>query len=129
MFNKIQKFILFDILKNRIVIAYTVLLAILTWSVFSMEEDANKGVLTLLSIILLTTPLVCIVFTSIYLYNSAEFIELLVSQPVKRHKIWNGLFLGLFTSLGLAFLAGAGIPIILFFFLHFGPICLVGYMC
>ena len=74
MFNKIQKFILFDILKNKIVIAYTILLAVLAWSVFSLEEDSHKGVLTLLNIVLLTTPLVNIIFTSIYLYNSAEVI-------------------------------------------------------
>lgn len=114
MFNKIQKFILFDILKNRIVIAYTILLAVLSWSVFSLEEDSHKGVLTLLNIVLLTTPLISIIFTTIYLYNSAEFIELLLSQPVRRHKIWTGLFLGLFFSLALAFMIGAGIPILLF---------------
>jgi Cu-processing system permease protein len=114
MFNKIQKFIVFDILKNRIVIAYTILLAILAWSVFSLEDDSNKGVLTLLNIILLTTPLVSIIFTAIYLYNSAEFIELMLSQPIRRNKIWTGLFLGLFLSLALSFMLGAGIPIILF---------------
>lgn len=114
MFNKIQKLILFDIIRNRIVIAYTLLLAVLAWSVFSLENDSNKGVLTLLNIILLTTPLVSIIFTSIYLYNSAEFIELLLSQPVRRQKIWKGIFLGLFGSLALAFLIGAGIPILIF---------------
>jgi len=125
MFNKIQKFILFDILKNRIVIAYTLLLAVLAWSVFSLEEDSNKGVLTLLNIVLLTTPLVSIIFTTIYLYNSAEFIELLLSQPVRRNKIWTGLFLGLFASLGLSFLIGAGIPIILFVPGHISIILMV----
>ncbi|HEY3386361.1 MAG TPA: ABC transporter permease, partial [Saprospiraceae bacterium] len=114
MFNKIQRFIVLDILKNRIVLAYTLLLGILAWSVFSLEDESNKGVLTLLNIVLLTTPLVSIIFTTIYLYNSAEFIELLLSQPIRRNKIWTGLFLGLFFSLALAFLIGAGIPILLF---------------
>lgn len=114
MFNKIQRFIFADILKNRIVLVYTLLLAVLAWSVFSLENDSNKGVLTLLNIVLLTTPLVSIIFTAIYLYNSAEFIELLLSQPIRRRKIWTGLFLGLFFSLSLSFLVGAGIPILLF---------------
>lgn len=114
MFNKIQKFIFADILKNRIVLVYTLLLAVLAWSVFSLEDDSNKGVLTLLNIVLLTTPLVSIIFTAIYLYNSAEFIELLLSQPIRRRKIWTGLFLGLFFSLALSFFVGAGIPILLF---------------
>src|SRR6187399_2305586 len=114
MFNRIQKFIFADILKNRIVLVYTLLLAVLAWSVFSLENDSNKGVLTLLNIVLLTTPLVSIIFTTIYLYNSAEFIELLLSQPAGRKKIWNGLFFGLFLSLAISFLIGAGIPIFLF---------------
>src|SRR5512145_116535 len=114
MFNKIQRFIVVDILKNRIVLAYTFLLAVLAWSVFSLEDESHKGVLTLLNIVLLTTPLVSIIFTTIYLYNSAEFIELLLSQPIRRSKIWTGLFLGLFFSLALAFMIGAGIPIFLF---------------
>jgi Cu-processing system permease protein len=94
--------------------AYTVLLAVMAWSVFTLEADSNKGVLTLLNIVLLTTPLVSIIFTTIYLYNSAEFIELLLSQPAGRKKIWNGLFFGLFLSLAISFLIGAGIPIFLF---------------
>lgn len=114
LFNKIDKYILFDILKNKIVIAYTLLLGILSWSVFTLEADSQKGMLTLLNIVLLTTPLVSIIFTTIYLYNSAEFIELLLSQPAGRKKIWNGLFWGLFLSLAISFCIGAGSPIILF---------------
>ena len=97
-------------------------MAVLSWSVFSLEEESHKGVLTLLNLILLTTPLVNIIFTTIYLYNSAEFIELLLSQPVRRNKIWVGLYLGLFSSLSLSFLIGAGIPILLFVP---GPIALI----
>ena len=114
MFNKIQRFIVADILKNRIVLAYTLLLGVLAWSVFSLEDDSHKGVLTLLNIVLLTTPLVSIIFTTIYLYNSSEFIELLLSQPTRRARIWTGLFFGLFFSLALAFIVGAGVPILLF---------------
>lgn len=114
MFNKIQRFIVADILKNRIVAVYTLLLAVLSWSVFGLEDDSHKGVLTLLHLVLLTTPLVSIIFTTIYLYNSAEFIELLLSQPVRRSKIWTGLFLGLFISLALSFVLGAGIPVLLY---------------
>jgi Cu-processing system permease protein len=44
---------------------------------------------------LLTVPLVSVVFSTIYIYNSSEFIELLLSQPIKRSKIWWSLFFGL----------------------------------
>ncbi len=48
------------------------------------------------------------------MYNSAEFIELLVSQPVKRSSIWTALFIGLTLALNTAFFVGIGIPVLLF---------------
>lgn len=112
--NRIVKFIVLDILKNKVVLIYTLLLAILSWSVFSLEDNSTKGVLTLLNVVLLTVPLVSVIFSTIYVYNSSEFIELLLSQPIQRKKIWRSLFMGLSFSLVLSFLIGAGIPILLF---------------
>lgn len=111
--NRIIKIILIDILKNKILLVYTILLALLSWSAFGLEDNSAKGLLTLLNVILFTVPLVSILFTTIYLYNSAEFIELLLSQPIRRKKIWMSLFLGLSLSMTLAFFIGAGIPLLL----------------
>lgn len=111
--NRIVKIILRDILKNKIVLAYTIILAALSWSSFLLEDNAAKGLLTILNVILFTVPLVSILFATIYLYNSAEFIELLLSQPIKRKKIWTSLFLGLSISMILAFFVGAGIPLLI----------------
>ena len=112
--NKIIKYVILDILRNRMVIAYTILLGLLGFSMFNMNDSASKGLLSLMNVVLIIVPLVSIVFSTIYLYNSAEFIELLVSHPLKRTHLWLSLFLGLGLSLGLAFVAGAGIPILLF---------------
>ena len=112
--NRIIKYVILDILKNRIIIAYTIMLAVLSWSAFSLEDNSTKGLLTLLNIILLTVPLVCILFTTIYIYNSAEFIELLLSQPIKRGKIWMSIFSGLSISFILSFFIGAGIPLLIY---------------
>nr|WP_254778566.1 ABC transporter permease subunit [Pedobacter sp. ok626] len=79
-----------------------------------MESNSAKGLLSLLNIILILVPLISIIFSTIYIYNSSEFIELLVSQPVKRKSIWLSLFGGLAASLSLAFFIGAGIPILLY---------------
>ena len=83
-------------------------------SVFSLEDNSTKGLLTLLNVILLTVPLVSVVFSTIYIYNSSEFIELLLSQPIKRSKIWWSLFFGLSASLLLSFFIGTGIPILFY---------------
>ena len=111
--NRIIKIIFLDILKNKIILAYTLILAILSWSSFGLEDNSAKGLLTILNIILFTVPLVSILFATIYLYNSTEFIELLLSQPIKRKKIWLSLFLGLSLAMVLAFFIGAGIPLLI----------------
>lgn len=112
--NRIIKFIVLDILRNKIVLFYTLLLALLSWAVFSLEDNSTKGLLTLLNVILLTVPLVSVIFSTIYLYNSSEFIELLLSQPIHRSRIWWSLFFGLSISLIFSFMIGAGIPILLY---------------
>lgn len=112
--NRLLKYVILDILKNKIIIFYTIILALFSWSVFSLENNETKGLLTLLSIILLTVPLVSILFSTIYIYNSNEFVELLVSHPLKRSKIWWSLFLGLCISFSAAFIIGAGLPILIF---------------
>jgi Cu-processing system permease protein len=112
--GRIIKFVIQDILKNRIVLFYTLVLAVFSWSIFSLEDNSSKGVLSLLNVILLTVPLVSVIFSTIYIYNSSEFIELLVSQPIKRSRIWWSIFLGLVLATNTAFLIGAGIPIIYF---------------
>lgn len=84
--NKIIKFVIIDLLKNKIVLVYTIILAAFSWSAFSLEDNSSKGILTLLNIILLIVPLVSILFSTIYIYNSSEFIELLLSQPIQRKK-------------------------------------------
>jgi Cu-processing system permease protein len=112
--NKIIKYVITDILRNRIVLIYTVFLLAASFSVFSLEDNSSKGLLSLLNIILIVVPLVSIIFSTIYMYNSAEFIELLVSQPLKRNTIWLSLFTGLASSLSIAFLIGAGIPVLIY---------------
>ncbi|MEP7110957.1 MAG: ABC transporter permease subunit [Ferruginibacter sp.] len=112
--KKIIKYVITDILRNRIVLVYTLFLLAASLSVFSLEDNSSKGLLSLLNIILIVVPLVSIIFSTIYVYNSAEFIELLVSQPLKRRSIWLSLFTGLATSLSIAFFIGAGIPVLIF---------------
>lgn len=112
--TKILQYVAIDILKNRIVIAYCIVLALFTWSAFSLEDNTSKGVLSVLNLVLLTVPLISILFATIYVYNSNEFIELMVSHPVKRSMIWQALFVGLSVSLVLAFLLGAGIPLLIY---------------
>lgn len=110
----LTSFVIRDIIKNKIVIIYTMLLAVFALSILNLEDTSMKSILSLLNLLLLTIPLVSLIFSTIYLYNSNEFIELLVSQPIPRYRIWMSLFFGLSISLNLAFLVSVGIPVLLY---------------
>jgi Cu-processing system permease protein len=112
--TKIIKYVMTDILRNKIVLVYTLFLLTASLSVFGLEDNSSKGLLSLLNIILIVVPLVSIIFSAIYIYNSAEFIELLVSQPLKRKSIWLSLFGGLAASLSIAFFTGVGVPVLVY---------------
>ncbi|MBK8788257.1 MAG: ABC transporter permease [Chitinophagaceae bacterium] len=112
--KKIIKYVIIDILRNKIVLAYTVFLLLISITIFNLEDNSAKGLLSLLNIILIIVPLVSMLFSAIYVYNSSEFLELLVSQPLKRRTIWLSLFFGLSASMAFAFFIGAGIPILLY---------------
>lgn len=112
--NKIIKYVLLDILRNRVVLAYTAFLLLISLSVFNLEDSASKGMLSLLQVVLIIVPLVSIVFSTIYMYNASEFIELLVAQPLRRSALWGSIFLALLLALSIALLAGIGIPVLLY---------------
>jgi Cu-processing system permease protein len=112
--KKIIKYILLDILKNKIIIAYTTLLLVVALSLFMLEDNSAKAMLGLLNICLIIVPLVSIIFCTIYLYNCNEFIELLVAQPIRRNRLLTGVYLGLVISLLLATALGIGIPVLLY---------------
>ncbi|MFZ1328092.1 MAG: ABC transporter permease, partial [Chitinophagaceae bacterium] len=111
---KLSKYVLYDILRSKIIIAYTLFLFIVSISMFQMEENSSKAMLSLLNIVLIVLPLVSLVFTTIHYYNSYEFIELMSSQPMSRTRILLSEFGGVSISLLSAFLVGVGIPVLIF---------------
>jgi len=112
--NKVIKYVVYDIVRNRFVLSYTVLLLLISLAFFGFEADPNKGLLSLLNIILMVVPLVSIIFTTIHFYNSYEFLELLSAQPISRKTIFFSQYLGVCIALCLAFLIGIGIPTYIF---------------
>ena len=65
--NKVIKYVIYDILRNKFVMSYTLLLLLVSLAFFGFEADANKGLLSLLNIILMVVPLVSIIFKTIKL--------------------------------------------------------------
>ena len=112
--KKLVKYVMIDILRNKVVLGYTLFLLAVSFSVFNLEDNTSKGVLSLLNIVLIIVPLLSIIFSTIYVYNSSEFIELLVSQPLKRTTLLTSIYAGLTTSLVLAVIVGIGLPVFLY---------------
>lgn len=113
---KIAKYIAYDILRNRFVLLYALFLLVITLSMFSIDTDPGKATLSLLNIILLVVPLVSIIFTTIHFYNSYEFIELLLAQPVSRKTIYFAEYFSIAIALSVAYLVGMALPML---FLNF----------
>lgn len=111
---KLSKYVLYDILRSKIILAYTLFLFVVSMSMFQMEENSSKAMLSLLNIVLIVLPLVSLVFTTIHYYNSYEFIELMSSQPMSRSRILLSEYAGVSISLLSAFLIGVGVPVLLF---------------
>jgi Cu-processing system permease protein len=113
---KISKYVLYDILRNKVVLGYTLFLFVVSMSLFQMEENSSKAVLSLLNIVLIVVPLVSMVFSTIHWYNSYEFIELMLTQPISRKKVLLSEFTGMSSSLVTAFLVGVGLPVVIYNF-------------
>lgn len=112
--KKITKYVLLDILRNRFVLAYFLILLLISFSLFMLEDNPDKALLGLMNVVLFIVPLVSLVFSTIYLYNASEFIELMLSQPIRRSILLTRMFLGLSLSLVLAVLLGIGLPVLLY---------------
>jgi Cu-processing system permease protein len=81
---------------------------------FSMEENSSKAMLSLMTIVLIVVPLISLVFSTIHYYNSYEFIELMLSQPMSRRRILLSEYAGVSVSLLSSFLIGVGVPVLLY---------------
>jgi len=111
---KLTRYIVYDILRNKITVAYTIFLALVSLGLFQLEENDGKAILSLLNIVLIVLPLISLVFTTIHYYNSYEFIELMLCQPLSRNTILFSEYAGVAVSLTSAFLIGVGIPVLCF---------------
>ncbi|MCB1048333.1 MAG: ABC transporter permease subunit [Calditrichaeota bacterium] len=95
-----------DGLRSRIVYGFGLFFLAAGWMMARLGGNADKVLLSLLSLSLALVPLVSLVFGASYLYQARTFIELLLAQPVKRRTLFLGLYTGLSLPLALAWLLG-----------------------
>ena len=113
----ISKILLYEVhntIRSKWVVLYTFFFFLVGYALFTFSGDVNKAYISLMNIIVIVIPLVSIIFGSIYFYNSREFIELMLSQPIPRRSLFLGLYLGTAIPLATGFVIGFSTPFILF---------------
>ena len=111
---KILKYSFYDLMRSRWSYVYFLFYLLLGFVLLFLNNDVNKAVITLMNIIIVLTPLIGTIFGVMYYYNSREFTELLLAQPINRKKIFMGQYLGISISLTLSLVLGLGIPFMLY---------------
>lgn len=112
--QKILKFEWYDQIRNKWIVLYTAFFFVLTFGLFQLQGDASRVFLTMTQILLLIVPLVSMIFGAMHVYHSREFIEILLCQPIRRSKLFWGVYLGMALPLAGGFVVGAGVPILMF---------------
>ncbi|MEL4456207.1 ABC transporter permease [Lutimonas vermicola] len=111
---KILKYSFYDLMRSRWSYVYFAFYMALGFVLLFLNNDMNKAVITLMNIIIVLTPLIGTIFGVMYYYNSKEFTELLLAQPIRRSTIFTGQYLGISISLTLSLILGLGIPFLLY---------------
>ncbi|MCB0396462.1 MAG: ABC transporter permease, partial [Flavobacteriales bacterium] len=113
--GKLIRYLLSDLLRNRIIIASFLLFSLTGWGLFLLESNPEKIIIIMLQLTLLALPLLTMVFGSIYYYNSMDFIVLILSQPIRRTTVIRSFYISLTVAFMLCYLLGIGLPLLSFY--------------
>jgi len=112
--EKILKYSFYDLMRSRWSYVYFVFYLLLGFTLLFLNNDLSKAVITLMNVIIILVPLIGTIFGVMYYYNSKEFTELLLAQPLNRSSIFLGQYLGVALSLSLSLVLGIGIPFVFY---------------
>lgn len=111
---KILRYEIHNTIRSKWVILYALFFFVVGYSLFTFSGDVNKAYISLMNIVIIVIPLVSLIFGAIYLYNSREFIEMMLSQPIDRKSLFLGIYWGTALPLAVAYITGILIPFLLF---------------
>ncbi len=114
MISKVFKYSFSDLIRSRWSYVYFIFYLLLSFVLLFLNNSLSKAIITLMNVIVVLTPMIGTIFGAMYFYNSREFTELLLAQPIKRSAIFMGQYLGIAVSLSLSLLLGLTIPFIMY---------------
>lgn len=111
--KKILKYTVFDLARSKWLWFYFGFYLLSGFILLFLNNNIHSGMINLMNLVIVLSPLICTILGVIYNYNSRDFVELLLSQPIKRQEIFLGQYFGLSIALSIALSLGIFIP---FFF-------------
>ncbi len=112
--HKIIKYTFFDLFRSKWFLIIALFFLSNSWGLLYFSTSLSKAILSILHVNIFVIPILSALLASIYFYNSRNFIELLISLPIKRSAIFLGQYLGISLSISLAILLGLGIPFLIY---------------
>ena len=109
-----MKYSFMDMLRSKWSIIYVIFFLMTTFFLLYFSNNLSKAIISLMNVVLTIVPLISVMMGVTYYYNSLEFAELLLAQPLKRSSVFLGQFLGLSLSLSLSYIIGLGIPFLIY---------------
>lgn len=116
---KILKYSFNDLLRSKWTIIYLAFFLIATQGLLYITGDSVNTVVGLLNVVVILCPLIATIFGTVNFYNSREFTELLLAQPIKRKDIFLGQYFGMTLSLSLGYALGVLIPFVIHSFTNY----------
>lgn len=108
--SRLLSYVLRDVGRGRWVLLYFAFFFLTTEGLLFFTAGEAKTVVGLMNIVLLLIPLAATMFGTAHMHNSRDFVELMLSQPVKRSAIFTALYLGVALPFLGAFLLGIAVP-------------------
>lgn len=112
--RRVLKYVFFDLMRSKAILMHGAFFLLISWGLLYFSEDTALAIASLLNLVLLLIPLVGFIFSASYFYNSREFLEMLLAQPIDRFSIYFGHYLGLVLPLSVAFLLGVLLPFLFY---------------
>jgi Cu-processing system permease protein len=107
---KVFKYSLYNLLRSWWLVIYFVFFLVASSSLLMFATNYEKAIVSMMSVTLGIVPLISILFGVMYYYSSREFVELLLSQPLKRAHVFLGQLFSVIFSLSSCFFLGVLIP-------------------
>lgn len=99
-----------DVLRSRWLIVYSAFFLLLAEGLLRFSGSDAMAVISLSMAALMVIPLATLMLSTMYVYGTRDFTELLLAQPIRRGDLYAGLYLGLALPTVAGFLAGVGLP-------------------